>query len=152
MRGRWAGVVHAAAQAVASPRAMDRPRPRGLPGQATGHEAAAIVETAPQTCSAEECTKHCEELRKEVKKALLDADAMVKNSRKAEASSKAAAEERKVAEKVLGELKEEHAKLEDKAAAVLVSHNELRDNLAEKGQALGATGGSHRGRWRGSAR
>mmetsp|Transcript_50633 Transcript_50633/g.147258 ORF Transcript_50633/g.147258 Transcript_50633/m.147258 type:complete len:1378 (-) Transcript_50633:296-4429(-) len=84
----------------------------------------------------EEATKRCDELRKEVKKALLDADTMVKNSKKAEANSKSALEERKAAEKVLAELKEEHSKLDDKGEAVLKSHNELKQALSEKDELL----------------
>jgi len=84
----------------------------------------------------EETTKQCDEMRKQVKKALLDADNMVKNAKKAEASAKAAVEERANAEKVLATLKEEHAKLDDKAETVLNSHNQLKESLAEKDQVL----------------
>lgn len=80
----------------------------------------------------EECTKKCEDLRRQCKKALLDADSMVKNSKKAEANAKTAKEEHKVAEKTLKKLKEEHSKLDDKAEVVLNEYNKLKDTLTEK--------------------
>lgn len=80
----------------------------------------------------EECTKKCEDLRRQCKKALLDADNMVKNSKKAEANAKQAKEEHKAAEKALKKLKDEHAKLDDKAEVVLTEYNKLKDSLSEK--------------------
>eukprot|EP00435_Cladocopium_sp_Y103_P033627 s1533_g8.t1 len=84
----------------------------------------------------EECTKKCEDLRRQCKKALLDADNMVKNSKKAEANAKQAKEEHKAAEKALKKLKDEHAKLDDKAEVVLNEYNKLKDSLSEKDAVL----------------
>lgn len=80
----------------------------------------------------EECTKKCEDLRRQCKKALLDADNMVKNSKKAEANAKTAKEEHKAAEKTLKKLKEEHAALDDKAEVVLNEYNKLKESLSQK--------------------
>lgn len=80
----------------------------------------------------EECTKKCEDMRRNVKKALLDADTMVKNSKKAEANAKAALDEHKGTEKALKKLREEHAKLDDKAEKVLNAYNKLKDQLTDK--------------------
>lgn len=84
----------------------------------------------------EEATKQCEEMRRGIKKAVLDAEIMVKNSHKAEASSEKALQDKVAAEKALVVLKDEHANLDDKAETVLNSHNQLKDNLAEKDQIL----------------
>merc|ERR1740121_2419619 len=84
----------------------------------------------------EEATKQCEELRCGIKKAVLDAENMVKNSKKAEANAEKALVDRAAVEKALAALKEEHAKLDDKAEAVLNSHNQLKEQLAEKDQIL----------------
>jgi len=84
----------------------------------------------------EECTKKCEDMRRNVKKALLDADSMVKNSKKAEANAKAALEEHKAVEKALKKLREEHAKLDDKAEKVLNAYNKLKEKLTEKDEIL----------------
>merc|ERR1740121_3622736 len=84
----------------------------------------------------EEATKQCEELRCGIKKAVLDAENMVKNSKKAEANAEKALVDRAAVEKALAALKEEHAKLDDKAEAVLNSHNQLKESLAEKDQLL----------------
>merc|ERR1740121_1412268 len=84
----------------------------------------------------EEVTKQCEDARRAVKKAVLDAENMMKNSKKAEANAEKALQDRAATEKALAALKEEHAKLDDKAEAVLNSHNQLKEGLAEKDQIL----------------
>mmetsp|Transcript_87519 Transcript_87519/g.194542 ORF Transcript_87519/g.194542 Transcript_87519/m.194542 type:complete len:1508 (+) Transcript_87519:95-4618(+) len=86
----------------------------------------------------EESTKKCEDMRRNVKKALLDADNMVKNSKKAEVSAKEALKEHAAAEKTLESLKEEHAKLDDKAEAVLNEYNKRKEAVVEKDQVLTA--------------
>ncbi|CAE8733255.1 unnamed protein product, partial [Polarella glacialis] len=89
----------------------------------------------------EESTKKCEDMRRNIKKALLDADNMVKNSKKAEASAKVAVDEHKTCEKALETLRNEHAKLDDKAEQVLNAYNKLKDTLAEKDEVLTALRG-----------
>mmetsp|Transcript_70922 Transcript_70922/g.114363 ORF Transcript_70922/g.114363 Transcript_70922/m.114363 type:complete len:1372 (-) Transcript_70922:196-4311(-) len=89
----------------------------------------------------EESTKKCEDMRRNIKKALLDADNMVKNSKKAEASAKVAVDEHKTCEKALETLRKEHAKLDDKAEQVLNAYNKLKDTLAEKDEVLTALRG-----------
>eukprot|EP00933_Yihiella_yeosuensis_P081234 TRINITY_DN94799_c0_g1_i1.p1 TRINITY_DN94799_c0_g1~~TRINITY_DN94799_c0_g1_i1.p1 ORF type:complete len:1355 (-),score=482.33 TRINITY_DN94799_c0_g1_i1:302-4366(-) len=84
----------------------------------------------------EEATKKCEDMRRNIKKALLDADNMVKNSKKSEEAAKAAVEEHKKTEKELKKLREEHAKLDDKAESVLNNYNKLKDALQEKDDVL----------------
>merc|ERR1740121_539209 len=89
----------------------------------------------------EEVTKQCEDARRAVKKAVLDAENMMKNSKKAEANAEKALQDRAATEKALAALKEEHAKLDDKAEAVLNSHNQLKEQLAEKDQILNSLRG-----------
>jgi len=84
----------------------------------------------------EDSAKKCEEMRRQIKKAALDVENMIKNSRKAEASAKHAEEEFVTTEKTLATLKEEHAKLDDKAEAVLNSYNKLKEALVDKDQTL----------------
>jgi len=84
----------------------------------------------------DEATKKCEDLRKLIKKSLLDADLMDKNSKKAEASAQSAKEEHGNVEKALKLLREEHAKLDDKAETVLNSYNKLKESLAVKDKTL----------------
>jgi len=84
----------------------------------------------------EEATKSCEDMRKNIKKALLDADNMVNNSKKAEEAAKAAKKEVVATEKTLKQLREEHAKLDDKAESVLNAYNDLKEALAEKDKVL----------------
>merc|ERR1719265_1780874 len=84
----------------------------------------------------DDATKKCEDLRKLIKKSLLDADLMDKNSKKAEASAQTAKVEHGNVEKALKLLREEHAKLDDKAEAVLNSYNKLKDSLAVKDKVL----------------
>jgi structural maintenance of chromosome 4 len=84
----------------------------------------------------EEAAKKCEDLRKNIKKALLDADNMVKNSEKAKGASKAAEKEAANTEKALIALREEHAKLDDKAERVLNEYNALKEQLVEKDKVL----------------
>jgi len=84
----------------------------------------------------DEATKKCEDMRKLIKKSLLDADLMDKNSKKAEAGAKTAKEEHGNVEKALKLLREEHAKLDDKAETVLNSYNKLKESLAVKDKTL----------------
>jgi len=77
----------------------------------------------------EETSKRVENMRRQIKKAWLDADNMDKNSKRAEASAKNAREDRENTERVLETLKEEHAALDDRAELVLTSHNELKQAL-----------------------
>nr|AGU69478.1 structure maintenance of chromosomes 4 [Crypthecodinium cohnii] len=83
-----------------------------------------------------EITKQCDEARKQVKKALLDADSMVKQSKQAEQAAKKALQDKAEAEKQLATLKEEHSKLDDKAEAILNQHTELEKVLNEKNEIL----------------
>jgi len=77
-----------------------------------------------------------ENMRRQIKKAWLDADTMEKNSKRAQASAKHAREERENTERVLETLKEEHAALDDKAEVVLTAHNELKQSLAHHDKLL----------------
>merc|ERR1740138_1885007 len=88
------------------------------------------------TAKVEEATKKCEELRKNIKKALLDADNMVKNSKVAEEAAKASLKDQAKTEKELARLKEEHAKLDDKAEQVLNTYNEIKEELVQKDELL----------------
>merc|ERR1719343_85127 len=56
---------------------------------------------------------------------------MVKNAKKAEENAKNAKKECAGVEKVLKSLKEEHAKLDDKAEAVLNTYNAMKEELVE---------------------
>jgi len=85
----------------------------------------------------EDCTKKCEDMRRQIKKGYLDADNMVKNSKKAEARAKAAQDETGTTEKTLAAMRTEHASLDDKAEKVLNSYNQLKDALVERDQLLG---------------
>mmetsp|Transcript_13427 Transcript_13427/g.38169 ORF Transcript_13427/g.38169 Transcript_13427/m.38169 type:complete len:1387 (+) Transcript_13427:62-4222(+) len=84
----------------------------------------------------EAAVKKCEDMRRNIKKALLDADNMVKNAKKAEEKAAKALEEYGATEKVLVVLREEHAKLDDKAEAVLNAYNELKEALAQEDEVL----------------
>jgi len=84
----------------------------------------------------EESKSKCESMRKNVKKALLDADNMVKRSKASEENAKAALQEQGTVEKALVDLKKEHAKLDDKAEKVLNAYNKLKDSLVEKDKVL----------------
>jgi len=84
----------------------------------------------------DEATKQSDEARRQVKKALLDSDNMVKHSKQAEANAKTALKEKAEAEKTLEKLKAEHAKLDDKAESVLNSHQTLEKSLNEKNEVL----------------
>jgi len=84
----------------------------------------------------DEATKKCEDMRKLIKKSLLDADLMDKNSKKAGANAQTARDEHGNVEKALKLLREEHAKLDDKAEAVLNSYNKLKESLALKDNVL----------------
>eukprot|EP00929_Paragymnodinium_shiwhaense_P029191 TRINITY_DN16790_c0_g1_i1.p1 TRINITY_DN16790_c0_g1~~TRINITY_DN16790_c0_g1_i1.p1 ORF type:complete len:1458 (+),score=653.66 TRINITY_DN16790_c0_g1_i1:138-4511(+) len=79
----------------------------------------------------EEATKKCEDMRRFMKKALLDVENMAKAAKKAEAAAKAAHAELATTEKALAKLKEEHAKIDDKAEAVLEAYNALKEKLTE---------------------
>merc|ERR1719343_294900 len=61
---------------------------------------------------------------------------MVKNAKKAEENAKSAEKECVATEKVLNSLKEEHAKLDDKAEAVLNTYNAMKEELVEFDQVL----------------
>jgi len=80
----------------------------------------------------EDCTKKCEDLRRFVKKSSLDIVNMQNNAAKAESSAKSAQADFSVTEKALANLREEHSKLDDKAAKVLESYNKLKGELVEK--------------------
>jgi len=84
----------------------------------------------------EESKHKCETMRKNVKKALLDADNMVKNSKKAEENAKNALKDQDSVQKAIADLKKEHAKLDDKAEKVLNKYNSLKDSLVEKDKVL----------------
>jgi len=84
----------------------------------------------------EESTKKCEDMRRHIKKSYLDADNMVKNSKKAEANAKTAVKDQATTEKALTNLRAEHASLDDKAESVLKSYNQLKDTLSQKDQLL----------------
>lgn len=84
----------------------------------------------------EEGTKRCDDMRKAIKKAVLDAESFDKSSKKAEAAAADAVKEREGTEKSLVALREEHAKLDDKAEAVLNAYNQLKEGLIDKDQIL----------------
>eukprot|EP00928_Gymnodinium_smaydae_P001482 TRINITY_DN10542_c2_g5_i1.p1 TRINITY_DN10542_c2_g5~~TRINITY_DN10542_c2_g5_i1.p1 ORF type:complete len:1413 (-),score=520.72 TRINITY_DN10542_c2_g5_i1:108-4241(-) len=84
----------------------------------------------------EEATKTCDDLRKKIKKALLDAEVLIKNSKQAEANAKAAKKEQAGVEKQLKKLQDDHKALDDKAEVVLNSYNELKDKLGEHDKIL----------------
>jgi len=80
----------------------------------------------------DECVKKCEELRRLVKKSALDIVNMENNSNKAQANAKSASGEFARTEKELTNIREQHSKLDDKAAKVLESYNKLKTELVEK--------------------
>jgi structural maintenance of chromosome 4 len=84
----------------------------------------------------DETTQKCEELRLAIKKAVLDADTMEKNSKKALANVKASAEQYKATEKVLAKLKKEHEALEAEAAEVLERYTDAQKQYADMDQIL----------------
>mmetsp|Transcript_2975 Transcript_2975/g.6539 ORF Transcript_2975/g.6539 Transcript_2975/m.6539 type:complete len:1324 (-) Transcript_2975:261-4232(-) len=80
--------------------------------------------------------KTCEELRKEARKLILDADNMEKNAVRADNRAKALLDERAATEKAINQLQKDHKKNEDKAEAVLIAYNTAKEALAEKDQVL----------------
>merc|ERR1740138_1020417 len=84
----------------------------------------------------DETTQKCDELRLAIKKAVLDADTMEKNSKKALANVKATAEQYKATEKSLKKLEEEHEALEGEAAEVLERYTEAQKQYADMDQIL----------------
>lgn len=84
----------------------------------------------------EEAEKKCEELRRYMKTAVLDAENMDKNAKKAETDAKKAKDDEVIAQLALAVLREEHAKLEDRAEVVLNSYRTLKENLVEKDAVL----------------
>merc|ERR1719329_1765660 len=79
----------------------------------------------------DETTARCDEMRMAIKKAVLDADTMEKNSKKALQNVKATAEQYKATEKVLKKLEAEHAALEGEAAAVLERYTEAQKQYSD---------------------
>jgi structural maintenance of chromosome 4 len=84
----------------------------------------------------DESNKKCEELRRLIKSASLNIENFQKNSKKAEANAKKSKDEYAITEKMLTNLKEEHAKLDDKAERVLESYNKLKKELEDKDKVL----------------
>ena len=84
----------------------------------------------------DESNKKCEELRRLIKSASLNIENFQKNSKKAEANAKKAKDEYAITEKMLTNLKAEHAKLDDKAERVLESYNKLKKELEDKDKVL----------------
>jgi len=75
-------------------------------------------------------------LRRLIKSASLNIENFQKNSKKAEANAKKSKDEYAITEKMLTNLKEEHAKLDDKAERVLESYNKLKKELEDKDKVL----------------
>lgn len=82
--------------------------------------------------SVDDSTKKCEDLRRLIKKSCLDIENMEKNAKKADGNAKSAKDEHSITQKALGVLREEHAKLDDKAEKVLNSYNKLKEELVSK--------------------
>merc|ERR1719247_2209782 len=79
----------------------------------------------------DETTQRCDEMRMQIKKAVLDAETMDKNSKKALANVKITAEQYKATEKVLKKLEEEHEALEAEAAEVLERYSAAQKSYAD---------------------
>jgi len=79
----------------------------------------------------DETTQRCDEMRMQIKKAVLDAETMDKNSKKALANVKVTAEQYKATEKVLKKLEEEHEALEAEAAEVLERYSAAQKSYAD---------------------
>merc|ERR1740117_1478128 len=75
-------------------------------------------------------------MRMQAKKAILDADTMEKNSKKALANVKVTAEQYKATEKSLKKLEEEHESLEAEAAEVLERYSAAQKSYSEMDQIL----------------
>lgn len=84
----------------------------------------------------DETTARCDEMRMAIKKAVLDADTMEKNSKKCRANVKATAEQYKATEKVLKQLEKDHEALESEAAEVLERYTEAQKQYADMDQIL----------------
>merc|ERR1719272_2199462 len=86
--------------------------------------------------SLDETTLRCDEMRMQAKKAILDADTMEKNSKKALANVKVTAEQYKATEKVLKKLEEDHEALEAEAAEVLERYSAAQKSYSDMDQIL----------------
>merc|ERR1719329_326296 len=84
----------------------------------------------------DETTARCDEMRMAIKKAVLDAETMEKNSKKALENVKLTAEQYKATEKVLKKLEKEHKALETEAADVLERYTEAQKQYADMDQVL----------------
>jgi len=84
----------------------------------------------------DEAAKLCEDSRKQIRKMQLDSEAATRNSKKAAETAKKALEDHALCEKTILQLKEEHAKLDDKAESVLTKYHDLKAALIEKDQLL----------------
>jgi structural maintenance of chromosome 4 len=84
----------------------------------------------------DEAAKLCEDIRKAIRKMQLDSEAATRNSQKAAETAKKALEDHKACEQTIQNLKDEHAKLDDKAETVLTKYNDLKAALIEKDQLL----------------
>mmetsp|Transcript_58854 Transcript_58854/g.110798 ORF Transcript_58854/g.110798 Transcript_58854/m.110798 type:complete len:1698 (+) Transcript_58854:62-5155(+) len=84
----------------------------------------------------EEQKQKVEEMRKYNKKALLDADQMDKNAKKAAANVETAKAEHAAAEAALAKLTEELKKLENIAEEILGALGKMEEEMAEKGEVL----------------
>jgi len=84
----------------------------------------------------DETTARCDEMRMAIKKAVLDADTMEKNSKKSLANVKTTAEQYKATEKVLQKLEKEHEALEGEAAEVLERYTDAQKQYADMDQIL----------------
>jgi len=84
----------------------------------------------------EEATKRCDNMRRDIRKMSLDAENMDKNSKKADEAALVAAKEHESTGKALAQLREEHARLDDKAESVLNAYNTLKESLIGKDQLL----------------
>jgi len=84
----------------------------------------------------DQTTQQCDEMRMAIKKAVLDADTMEKNSKKCLANVKTTAEQYKATEKVLQKLEKEHEALEGEAAEVLERYTDAQKQYADMDQIL----------------
>jgi structural maintenance of chromosome 4 len=84
----------------------------------------------------DEAAKLCEDTRKAIRKMQLDSEAATRNSQKAAEMAKKALDDHKACEGAIVKLKEEHAKLDDKAESVLTKYNDLKAGLIDKDRIL----------------
>merc|ERR1719487_1149380 len=84
----------------------------------------------------DEAAKLCEDIRKLIRKMQLDSEAATRNSTKAAEAAKKALEDHAACEQTIQKLRDEHAKLDDKAEIVLTKYNELKAALIELDQLL----------------